>query len=74
MKKSLTNDILICIEIWSKSHLRIKSTDVRLMVMTSCPNNINQMKPMSLFFYANIDNVLGKEWQSKLQEAPNKQT
>ena len=49
MKKSLTREILIRIEICSKSQRRIKSMAVPLMVRTSCPKSINQIKPMFWF-------------------------
>ncbi len=50
IKKSLTKDILIRMDIWRSNHLRIKSVAVFPMTIISSPNRINQMKWISLCF------------------------
>ena len=49
MKKSLTSEMFIRIEICNSNQRRIKSIAVRLKVSISCPRSINQIKPMSWF-------------------------
>ena len=49
MKKSLTNDMLMRSDMWSNSHLRIKSIAVLLIVSINCPNSISQTNPMFWF-------------------------
>ena len=49
MKKSLTSEMLIRMEMRSKNHRRIKSIAVRLIVSINCPNRISQTNPMSWF-------------------------
>ena len=48
IKKSLISDILTLIDIWSNSHLRIKSVAVRPQTIISSPKRINQIKLISL--------------------------
>lgn len=50
MKKSLTSEIFIRIDIWSNSQRRTKSVAVLPVTIINSPNNTSQIKPMSLFF------------------------
>ena len=49
IKKSLTNEMLIRIDMCNNNHLRIKSVAVRPITIKNSPNNISQMKPILLF-------------------------
>ncbi len=47
MKKSLTSDMLMRMEIWRSSHRRMKSVAVRPMTIISSPRSTSQMNPIS---------------------------
>lgn len=49
IKKSLTNEMLMRIEIWRSNQRRIKSIAVWLIVKTNCPKSINHINPMFWF-------------------------
>ena len=49
IKKSLTSEMLIRIDIWSKSQRRIKSVAVRPITIISSPRSTSQMNPISLY-------------------------
>ena len=48
MKKSLTNDILMRIEMCNNSHRRIKSVAVRPIMIINSPSRTSQIKHISL--------------------------
>ena len=49
MKKSLTNEMFIRMEMWSNSQRRIKSVAVRPITIISSPNSTSHIKPISPF-------------------------
>lgn len=69
IKKSLTRDMLMRIEMWSNSHLRIKSVAVRPMTIISSPRRTSQIKLMSSCFIptSTIDWVRNGNISCKIQ-------
>ena len=49
MKKSLTSDMFMRIDMWSRSHRRMKSVAVRPVTIISSPSSTSHMNPTSLW-------------------------